>query len=77
MDITSYRDVLTKWNMNVYRMYNQCRALSEHCLMVKYEDLVLHPRPTLHKIVNFVGIEWHDWLMELGISFYAVVCYFS
>ena len=32
--------------------------------MVKYEDLVLHPRSTLHTIVNFVGVEWHDWLME-------------
>ena len=64
MDITSYRDVLTKWNDNVNGMWNQCRVLGEYCLMVKYEDLVLHPRSTLHTIVNFAGVEWHDWLME-------------
>ena len=52
-DITSYRDVLTKWNFNVAHMFNQCQALPDHCLTVKYEDLVLHPRSTLKRIVKF------------------------
>ena len=39
IDITSYRDVLTKWNQAVQEMYAQCLHLPDKCLMVKYEDL--------------------------------------
>jgi len=32
--------------------------------MVKYEDLVLHPRSMLTRILDFVGLEWNEVVME-------------
>lgn len=64
VDITNYRDVLTKWNEAVQQMYAQCLHLPDKCLMVKYEDLVLHPRSMLKHILNFVGLEWDEVVME-------------
>lgn len=31
---------------------------------VKYEDLVLHPRPMLEKILKFAGLEWNENVMN-------------
>ena len=33
-------------------------------MQVKYEDLVLHPRPTLKKILAFADLEWTENVME-------------
>lgn len=55
-DITSYRDVLTKWNRAIENMYNQCEAAPHKCLPVRYEQLVLHPEENLRRISRFLGI---------------------
>jgi len=64
-DITSYRDVITKWNKAIDGMYTQCNEVGKkYCMPVHYEDLVLHPRSTLEKILKFVDMPWHDFVME-------------
>ena len=74
-DITSYRDVLTKWNRAIESMYNQCLAAPDDCLPVWYEQLVLHPEQNLRKITKFLGIPWsdnminhEDFVNQMGVS---------
>ena len=46
-------------------MYDQCMEVGpKYCIQVKYEDLVLHPRPTLKKILEFADLEWTENVME-------------
>ena len=46
-------------------MYYQCKEVGpKYCLPVHYEDLVLHPRPTLKKILEFADLEWNENVME-------------
>ena len=46
-------------------MYDQCMEVGpKYCIQVKYEDLVLHPRPTLKKILDFADLEWTENVME-------------
>ena len=46
-------------------MYEQCKEVGpKYCMQVKYEDLVLHPRPTLKKILAFADLEWTENVME-------------
>ena len=46
-------------------MYDQCKEVGpKYCMQVKYEDLVLHPRPTLKKILKFADLEWTENVME-------------
>jgi len=63
-DLTSYRDVLTKWNKSIGVMYDQCLEHPTTCLPVKYEQLVLHPESNLRKIANFLNIEWNDNMLH-------------
>lgn len=60
-DLTSYRQCLKKWNQAMTSMYTQCQQLgTKWCLPVYYEQLVLHPRPWLEKILNFLDVPWSD-----------------
>lgn len=60
-DITSYRDVLTKWNRALEIIYTQCIQVgSKFCLPVHYEDLVLRPMAETKKILEFLEIPWND-----------------
>ena len=46
-------------------MYEQCKKVGpSYCMPVKYEDLVLHPRPMLEKILKFAGLEWNENVMN-------------
>lgn len=50
------------FNQNVA---NQCTKVgSNACLMIKYEDLVLHPESTLRRVIKFLGEEWSDKLLR-------------
>ncbi|OQR76865.1 protein-tyrosine sulfotransferase-like [Tropilaelaps mercedesae] len=60
-DLNSYRQCLRKWNQAMSSMYTQCQQLgTEWCLPVYYEQLVLHPRPWLEQILNFLDVPWSD-----------------
>merc|ERR1719219_279255 len=64
-DLKSYRQSLTKWNAAITAMEAQCNELgSDYCLKVYYEQLVLHPRKWLTKILNFLGLPWTEDVMH-------------
>lgn len=46
-------------------MYGQCKEIgSDKCLMVPYEQLVLHPRQWMKKILNFLDVPWNESVMH-------------
>merc|ERR1719297_388092 len=60
-DLKSYRQCLTKWNAAISAMDAQCKELGDaHCLRVPYEQLVLHPRPMMEKILRFLDLDWTE-----------------
>ena len=60
-DLKSYRQCLTKWNAAITAMDAQCKELGDgHCLRVPYEQLVLHPRPMMERILKFLDLEWTE-----------------
>ena len=64
-DLKSYRQCLTKWNAAITAMKTQCDELGEnHCLRVHYEQLVLHPRPMMEKILKFLDLPWTEAVMH-------------
>lgn len=64
-DLTSYRQCLTKWNMAAETMNNQCKQLGpKKCLRVPYEQLVLHPKDWMHKILLFLDVPWNDSVLH-------------
>ncbi len=34
------------------------------CLPVQYEDLVLHPKPAMEKVLKFLDVPWDDWVLH-------------
>ncbi|XP_057372672.1 protein-tyrosine sulfotransferase 2-like isoform X1 [Daphnia carinata] len=64
-DLTSYRDCLTKWNKAVTIMHNECQSVGpSRCLMVHYEQLVLHPQVWMEKILQFLDVPWDDVVLH-------------
>jgi len=64
-DLKSYRQSLQKWNAAISSMNDQCTDLgSDYCLRVYYEQLVLHPREWLTKILKFLELPWTEEVMH-------------
>lgn len=64
-NLSSYRDCLSKWNRAVQGMFWQCHQVGSHrCLEVHYEDLVLHPRASLQRVLSFLEIDWHEGVLH-------------
>ena len=64
-DLKSYRQSLTKWNAAISAMNDQCDDLGpEYCMRVYYEQLILHPRTWLTKILKFLGLPWTEAVMH-------------
>lgn len=63
-DLGSYRDCLTKWNRAIETMYTQCLEVSEKCLPVHYEQLVLHPEKWMRTLLKFLEIPWNDAVLR-------------
>ena len=60
-DLTSYRKCLQMWNLVVSGMNDQCQMLGDQkCMKVPYEQLVLHPRKWMEKILSFLDLEWTE-----------------
>ena len=34
------------------------------CLPVQYEDLVLHPKKAMEKVLKFLDVKWDDWVLH-------------
>ena len=45
------------WNLYAEDVLEYCKA-SSHCMMVKYEDLVLHPGNEIKKVVDFLSLDY-------------------
>ncbi|XP_063060905.1 protein-tyrosine sulfotransferase 1 isoform X1 [Engraulis encrasicolus] len=63
-DLGSYRDCLTKWNRAIETMYTQCLEVSDKCLAVHYEQLVLHPEKWMRTLLKFLDIPWHEAVLH-------------
>ncbi len=60
-DLKSYRQCLTKWNAAITAMNDQCNEMGPgSCLRVYYEQLVLHPKEWMKKILTFLDLPWTD-----------------
>ncbi|XP_037028032.1 protein-tyrosine sulfotransferase [Bradysia coprophila] len=64
-DLTSYRQCMTKWNHAIETMHNQCKEIGrDKCMMVYYEQLVLHPEEWMRKILKFVDVPWNESVLH-------------
>ncbi|XP_023214977.1 protein-tyrosine sulfotransferase 2-like [Centruroides sculpturatus] len=64
-DLTDYRQCLKKWNVAMQAMYYQCQQLGPKiCYPVYYEQLVLHPKQGMEKILEFLEVPWNDSVLH-------------
>ncbi|KAL9878846.1 tyrosylprotein sulfotransferase isoform 1-T3 [Glossina fuscipes fuscipes] len=64
-DLSSYRQCMQKWNHAIEVMHNQCKDIGkERCMMVYYEQLVLHPEKWMRKILSFVDVPWDEAVLH-------------
>ncbi|KAK9496819.1 hypothetical protein O3M35_012948 [Rhynocoris fuscipes] len=64
-DLTNYRQCLTKWNDAIKIMYENCLSVGRsRCMIVYYEQLVLHPESWLHRILDFLDIPWNEAVLH-------------
>lgn len=64
-DLKSYRNCLQKWNVAMENMYSQClRVGPTRCLPVYYEQLSLHPREWMMKIIKFLDLPWNETVLH-------------
>ena len=55
------RQCLGKWNKIVENMNTQCNEIgSTRCMIVYYEQLVLHPRKWVSLILDFLDLPWDE-----------------
>ncbi|KAH8320137.1 hypothetical protein KR074_002386 [Drosophila pseudoananassae] len=64
-DLSSYRQCMKKWNHAIEVMHEQCRDIGkDRCMMVYYEQLVLHPEEWMRKILKFLDVPWNDAVLH-------------
>lgn len=64
-DLSNPRQCLEKWNHAVSLMYEQCKTIGRKlCLMVYYEQLVLHPEQQMRRVLDFLNIPWNDSVLH-------------
>ncbi|XP_047016558.1 protein-tyrosine sulfotransferase 2 isoform X1 [Ictalurus punctatus] len=64
-DLSSYRDCLSKWSQAIEVMLFQCTLVgSTRCLTIRYENLVLQPRTTMVRVLEFLKVPWHEGVLH-------------
>jgi len=59
------RQCLGKWNTVVKNMNEQCNKIgSERCMIVYYEQLVLHPKRWMTLILDFLDLPWDESVLH-------------
>ena len=59
------RQCLGRWNNIVKTMVEQCSKIGpRRCMMVHYEQLVLHPRKWISLILDFLDLPWEDSVLH-------------
>lgn len=65
IDHKNLTNCMLSWNNSTKRMYTDCLTLGAlKCLPVRYEQLVLHPRSVLTKVLEFLGVIWNDAVLH-------------
>ena len=57
------RTVIASWCNYASRMHNLCERDPESYFPVKFESLLTDTRPTLERMFEFLGVEWHEELL--------------
>ena len=54
-----FYDLVKEWNDANEQAYSECMKIGqEKCLLVKYENLVTQPEPTIRNITKFINVEF-------------------
>ena len=61
VDNKSYLAAAMFWNRVVERMWDNCQSVGgQYCHVVYFENLVSQPKKEINEILQFLGIPWHD-----------------
>ncbi|GAA6095426.1 protein-tyrosine sulfotransferase 2 [Tachysurus ichikawai] len=64
-NLSSYRDCLNKWSQAIEVMLFQCTLVgSTRCLTIRYENLVLQPRTTMERVLEFLNVPWYEGVLH-------------
>lgn len=64
-DLKSHRQCMQRWNAAADTMNRQCQTLGAgHCLRVPYEQLVLHPRLWMRRVLEFLELPWNETVLH-------------
>lgn len=64
-DLSDYEQCMKKWNDAVSMMYQKCIKIGrKRCMIVYYEQLVLHPQMWMKHILEFLDIPWDDAVLH-------------
>uniref|UniRef100_A0AC35U8K1 Protein-tyrosine sulfotransferase n=1 Tax=Rhabditophanes sp. KR3021 TaxID=114890 RepID=A0AC35U8K1_9BILA len=64
-NLDDFRQCMIRWNAGIEIMYKQCLEVgSSQCMLVHYEQLVLHPRKMMTKILTFLDLPWADSVLH-------------
>lgn len=64
-DLNDYEQCLKKWNEAVTAMYMKCVKMGrQRCMIVYYEQLVLHPQTWMKHILEFLDVPWDDAVLH-------------
>lgn len=64
-DLSDYEQCMKKWNDAISVMYQKCIKIgSQRCMIVYYEQLVLHPKIWVRHILKFLEIPWDDSVLH-------------
>ncbi|XP_046688251.1 LOW QUALITY PROTEIN: protein-tyrosine sulfotransferase 1-like, partial [Homalodisca vitripennis] len=65
LDFHNLRASLEEWNRAVGYMYNQCQSIGpSRCMMVHYEQLVLHPARWMKEVLEFLEVPWNEKVLH-------------
>ncbi|OQV13567.1 Protein-tyrosine sulfotransferase [Hypsibius exemplaris] len=63
--LDSYRECMEKWNSAMELMFSQCRQVGpDRCMLVYYEQLVLHPKVWMERIAGFLQLPWEEAMLH-------------
>lgn len=65
LDVKNMTACLMTWSDSVDVMHSSCVRLGAgKCLAVRYEELVLHPKSVLERVLGFLGIPWDESVLR-------------
>jgi len=63
--LDDHRQCLGKWNTVVSNMETQCNDIGpKRCMLVYYEQLVLHPKRWMTMILDFLDLPWDESVLH-------------